>query len=120
MHLLISLLLGFLVLQVIPENEDRYSIMYFYNPDCPACQEIAPFIDYLKEEYETAIYSYNMRNPVGFRYGMQHEIRYVPAMIIQIERGEEKIVKRYQGIQEIKDAEEEIAMISNKKESAGN
>jgi len=105
-------------LQEIPTENETYILMYFYTPHCPSCQEIAPFIDYLKEEYEIPIYSYNMRNPVGYRYGVQHNARYVPLLILQIERRDEKEYKRYEGVDEIKEAELYIADISRKIESA--
>jgi len=117
-YFMVLLLLGLFSLQEMPVEKEEYAIMYFYNPDCPACKEIAPFIDYLKEEYEAVIYSYNTRNPVGFRYGMQHQIRYVPTMIIMVEREGEKEEKRFEGIEQIKNAESEIALISNSKEPA--
>ncbi len=115
MHLLVSLLLAISSLQVNPVEIERYSIIYFFNPDCPSCREIAPFIDYLKEEYEAVIYSYNTRSPVGYRLGMQNRIRYVPTLIIQIERGEKKEVKRYEGVLEIKEAESQIAILTGAK-----
>jgi len=112
MYLLLSLFLGLTSMQELPAENEKYSILYFFNPDCPSCQEIAPFIDYLKDEYEAVIYSYNTRNPVGYRYGMQNNIRYVPTLIIQIERGDEKEEKRYEGISEIREAESKIAALS--------
>jgi thiol-disulfide isomerase/thioredoxin len=115
MHILLSLFLAYSSLQFENTENERYAIMYFFNPDCPSCREIAPFIDYLKEEYEAVIYSYNTRNPVGMRYGMQHEIRYVPTLIIQIERGENKETKRYVGIDEIREAESQIAILTGAK-----
>ncbi len=113
MYLILSLLLGILMLQEIPADEDKYAIMYFYTPNCPSCQEIGPFIDYLKEEYNVPIYSYNMRNPVGYQYGVQHDARYVPLLIIQIERGDDKEFKRYEGVEEIKEAESYVAEMSS-------
>jgi thiol-disulfide isomerase/thioredoxin len=118
MNLILSLLLGLLTLQAIPAEEEKYTFLYFYTPNCPSCQEIAPFIDYLKEEYNVPIYAYNMRNPVGYRYGVQHDARYVPLLIIQIERGDEKEFKRYQGVDEIKEAESDIAEISKEIKTA--
>jgi thiol-disulfide isomerase/thioredoxin len=115
MHILLSLFLAYFSLQFENTENERYAIMYFFNPDCPSCREIAPFIDYLKEEYEAVIYSYNTRNPVGMRYGMQHEIRYVPTLIIQIERGENKETMRYVGIEEIREAESQIAILTGAK-----
>ncbi len=112
MYLILSLLFGLLTLQEIPAEEEKYAIMYFYTPNCPSCQEIGPFIDYLKEEYNVPIYLYNMRNPVGYRYGVQHNARYVPLLIIQIERGDEKEFKRFEGVEEIKEAESHIEEIS--------
>ncbi len=118
MYLLLSVLLGFSSLQELPGQNEKYAIMYFFNPDCPSCREIAPFIDYLKEEYEAVIYQYNTRNPVGFRYGMQHQIRYVPTIIISIERGDENEIFRYEGIAEIKEAESHIAALTGAKPPA--
>lgn len=115
MHLILSLIIGLSFMQELPAENEKYSIMYFFNPDCPSCREIAPFIDYLKEEYEAVIYSFNTRNPVGYRYGMQNRIRYVPTLIIQIERGDETEEKRYEGIPEIREAEELIAELTGAK-----
>jgi thiol-disulfide isomerase/thioredoxin len=102
-----------------PQLEDtgspQYQFLYFFNPDCPNCKEIAPFMEYLREEYDARIYAYNTRNPVGFRYGMQHEIRYVPTLLIIIEEGDEKIVNRYEGSKEILEAEALIATLTANK-----
>ncbi len=116
MYLIITLLVGFMTLQEIPADEETYAFMYFYTPDCPACDQIEPFIDYLRQEYSVLIYAFNMRNPVGLQYGMQHEIRYVPTLIIQIDRGEEREFKRYENIDQIREAEPFIADISQKTE----
>lgn len=113
MYLILSLLLGFMATPELQAEEPTYAIMYFYTPDCPACLEVEPFIDYLQEEYSVRIYAYNMRNPVGLQYGLQHHVRYVPLLIIQIERGEEKELKRYEGVENIIEAESKIAEISN-------
>jgi thiol-disulfide isomerase/thioredoxin len=115
MHILLSLFLAYFSLQFENTENERYAIMYFFNPDCPSCREIAPFIDYLKEEYEAVIYAYNTRNPIGMRFGMQYEIRYVPTLIIQIERGENKETMRYVGIEEIREAESQIAILTGAK-----
>jgi len=117
MYLLLSVFLGLSSLQELPAQNDKFAIMYFFNPDCPSCREIAPFIDYLKEEYEAVIYQYNTRNPIGYRYGMQHQIRYVPTIIISIERGDENEIFRYEGIEEIKEAETHIAALTGVKPS---
>jgi len=116
MYLILSLLLGVMATPELQE-EATYAIMYFYTPDCPACQEVEPFINYLREEYSVRIYAYNMRNPVGLQYGLQHHVRYVPLLIIQFERGDEKELKRYEGVEKIIEAELEIAEISKKIES---
>lgn len=118
MYLLLSLFITLSSLQELPANNEKYAIMYFFNPDCPSCQEIAPFIDYLKEEYEAKIYSYNTRNPIGFRYGMQQQIRYVPTMIIVIDHGEQEETFRYEGTTEIREAESHIAVLTGAKPSA--
>lgn len=112
MYLVFALLVALSSLQEIPTEKKSYTIMYFFNPDCPACAEVAPFLEYLKEEYEAVIYSYNMRNPVGFRYGVQNQIRYVPTMIIHIEREDETVVERYEGVDQIKEAESQIARLT--------
>jgi thiol-disulfide isomerase/thioredoxin len=116
MFLICSVLLGLTAMQDVPVEEETYAFMYFYTPDCPACDQIEPFIDYLREEYAIRIYSYNLRNPVGLQYGMQHEIRYVPTLIIQIDKGEEREFKRYENIDQIRKAEPFIADISQKTE----
>lgn len=114
MQVFISLLIIFSSLQLQAEENVQYTIMYFYNPDCPSCQEIAPFIDYLRNEYQVIIYSYNTRNPVGLRYGMQQGIRYVPTMIITIARGEAREENRFEGINQIREAERTIAALAGK------
>lgn len=120
MNILLSLLLTLSFSQELPAENEKVSIMYFFNPDCPSCREIAPFIEYLKEEYEAVIYSYNTRNPIGYRYGMQHRIMYVPTLIIKIERGDEEEIQRYEGIGEIKEAEAVIAKLSGALPQPGN
>jgi thiol-disulfide isomerase/thioredoxin len=112
MNILISILLTVSLFQELPADNEKHSIMYFFNPDCPSCREIAPFIEYLKEEYEAVIYSYNTRTPIGYRYGMQHQIMYVPTLIIKIERGDEEEIQRYEGAGEIKEAEAVIAKLN--------
>ncbi len=115
MNIIILASLLFSMTQGGPQQRPEYTIMYFFNPDCPSCQTISPYIDYLKEEYEIVIYPYNTRNPVGMRYGMQYQIRYVPTMIISIGNGDEKEDKRFEGADRIKEAEELIAELSGKK-----
>ncbi len=116
-YLIFSIFLGVMVVQEKPAEEETYIFMYFYTPDCPACDQIEPFIDYLREEYAIRIYAYNMRNPVGLQYGIQHEIRYVPTLIIQIDRGDEREFKRYENIDQIREAEQFFAEIIKKPES---
>jgi thiol-disulfide isomerase/thioredoxin len=114
MKILLSALFILSLSQGGPLERQSYAIMYFFNHDCPSCKSISPFIDYLKEEYDVVIYPYNTRNPVGMRYSMQHRIRYVPTMIITIENGENKEDKRFEGADQIREAEKLIAELTGK------
>jgi thiol-disulfide isomerase/thioredoxin len=114
MKIFLSFLVIFSLSQGGPQERPSYAIMYFFNPDCPSCKSISPFIDYLKEEYNVVIYPYNTRNPVGMRYGMQHRIRYVPTMIISIGEGDSQEDKRFEGADQIREAEILIADLAGK------
>jgi len=116
MYFLFTFLVGFMMLQD-HSHEESYAFMYFYTHDCPACDQIEPFIVYLQEEYSIRIYAYNMHNPVGLQYGIQHNIRYVPTLIIQIDRGEDREFKVYENIDQIREAELFIQDINEKLEA---
>jgi thiol-disulfide isomerase/thioredoxin len=119
MYILISLLMAVSTLQFKEVEAERYTIAYFYNPGCPSCHEIAPFIEYLKQEYDITITEYNTRTQEGYRYGMEHRILRVPTMIVIIEGGEGREIIRYEGRRQIIEAEEEIAELSNKAAASG-
>jgi len=89
------------------QAKDR--VLYFYDPACPNCAAVEPFISYLEQKYGVKVRKINLDDPANAYLADKWHVDAVPTLIILTDNG---TALRYVGRVAVVEAEGEVAKIA--------
>lgn len=92
------LLLAIVLISSGCTSQEEVEMLYFYSPSCPNCIAVAPFIDYIEEEYSVDINHYDASKQVNRQSFERYNVTAVPTLIV-LDGVEQRFVGRYEVVE---------------------